>query len=129
MPVTGPGTFDSTEASAFADQLAATRDLATLDAALTAPRAGGRLPLVLGAQALVAAEVVAAARGAATPTLPPGLASWVADGVPVTEMHRDVALDALAAVRSDDSELCEVAPLAWPTWATSLDDLASRLLA
>lgn len=129
MPPTGPGTFDSTEAAAFADQLAGSRDLATLDTALTATRAGGRLPLVLGAQALVAAEVVAAARGAASPWLPAGLAAWVDEGIPVTEMHRDVALDAVAAVRSDDSELCELVPTQWPTWTTNLDDLEARLRA
>ena len=71
---------------------------------------------------------MAAARGSASPSLPAGLASWVSDGVAVTDMHRDVALDALMAVRSDDSEMCEVAAATWPTWSASLDDLRGRLL-
>ena len=127
MPPTGPGTFDSSEAATFADSLSVTRDLPTLDAALVAAKAPGRIDLTTAAHGLVAAEVVAAARGAAHPDLPPGLASWVADGIDLTDMHRDVALVALATIRSDDSEMCEVVPATWPTWTASLDDLEVRL--
>jgi hypothetical protein len=127
MAVTGPGIFDSDEAASFAAELAAEPSVAALDAALTAATLPVRLDLYNGARALVAAEAVAAGLGRPSSSTPTRLRIWAENTGAGIDDRRSHALAALNAVKSDDSELCELAS-AHSGWTDAIAELQGRLL-
>jgi hypothetical protein len=131
MGAWGAGPFDNDDAGDFVWDLADESALDLVRAALAAVD-GAEVEAPEGSIALAAAEVVAAARGAATPDLPEELALVVAALAP--EVTDDDAARALAAVRAVGGPGSELADL-WSeaggedeaAWRGALADLGSRL--
>lgn len=129
MTVSAPHSFGTAEAAAFAAQVGATRDTSAVLAALQRCADDFSPTLVVGAEALAAAEIVAASLGEPSTWLPATLAQWLSDDPPPFDASTvDVALRAVVNVLSDDSELCGLGYRdVGATWGDSVTDLRRRL--
>lgn len=78
MGAWGAGSFENDDAADWAGRLVATSNLGTVSSALeAATESAGYLDAPRAAEALAAAEVVAALLGHPAATLPDGVAAWV----------------------------------------------------
>ena len=118
----GTGTFENDDALDFAAQIAGSEDGADLlRRQLELAGAPGTLDAPASEASLVAAEMVAAARGAPGPGVPPALARWVQKEAPALgEEDVQLALTACDRVLSD-SELRQL-------WAEAIEKPLAELM-
>lgn len=128
MGAWGAGPFDNDTASDWVWSLEdldpqALRDL------LRATARAEYLEAPEGAEALAAAEVVAAAAGAPTDPLPDEVRAWIAaNPAPASEDDRRLAANAVRRVCRSDSELAELwAEVEEDDWTDHCEDLLARL--
>lgn len=144
MGAWGPGSFDNDIASDWAADLADGGDVAMVrDTLTTAARCPGDeyLESDEGAEALAAAEVVAAAKGRPLKAVPMGTSgphalAWAAahPGAGHADLV-DLALEALDRIEAEESELAELwaqetvagVGAAGPEWHSEVEDLRNRL--
>jgi hypothetical protein len=128
MGAWGVGPFDNDAAADWLAELEERGEAAIRDA--LAGATGAYVESDVAAEALAAAEVVAASCGHATPSLPEAALAWVgAHGVPADELGElgELALDAAKRV-GDASELRELWDEAEnPAWLEAVRDLRFRL--
>ncbi|MCC5951729.1 MAG: DUF4259 domain-containing protein [Acidimicrobiia bacterium] len=129
MIVTASHSFGTAEASAFADQLGASRATAAVVTALERCAEDPQPNVAVGAEALVAAEVVAASLGQPSAWLPAPVVEWLSDDPPLFDGSTiNLALRAVGSVFSDDSELCGFGYRdVGAAWGESVTDLRRRL--
>jgi hypothetical protein len=129
MGTWGVGPFDNDSAADWLAELEERDEAALRDALAAAADAGADayIDIDTAAEALAAAEVVAASCGHATPSLPETALAWVgAHGVPAVELV-ELALRAAKRV-GDASELRELwDEAANPAWLEAVRDLRFRL--
>jgi hypothetical protein len=125
----GPGPFDNDDAADWVSAVAASAELAVVRAALQAVLDAEHVAAPVGAVAIAAAELVAAAADAGRPEPPVELTRWLAAASSAPTLgDRDLALRAVLRTRSGGSELAEV----WEEtgdldWFEQLDELVVRL--
>jgi hypothetical protein len=129
MGTWGFGAFENDTAADWAYALEEASDLAPLEAAFDAVEGGRYLDADLAAEAVAAAEVLAALRGRAAAQLPEEVSAWVAEHPQVVP---DVLLaDARRAVEkvAEDSELKDLWEESdeFAAWRRAVDDLRARL--
>lgn len=127
MGAWGYGAFENDDALDWLIELEGSTGLAFVETTLERAR-GEAIDVWDGCRALAACEIVAAARGAPSPSLPEEASRWLAaQSLRVPDALRDSALAALRAVGAD-SELKEL----WDeedveVWLATLKELESRL--
>ena len=139
MGAWGAGNFENDSAADWAGDLVERGSPDLVRVALQAAVDGAGqddLDADVGTEALAAAEVVAAAagRGGAPNAYNEDVLKWAADHPELGDADtRELALQAVEAVRSDASELAELwseaseGETADPKWVAVLEDLATRL--
>lgn len=121
------GPFDNDDALDWTWQLDDATDFAVVRRALDVP-ATGHLEAPDGAEAVAAAEVVAASLGRPPAAMPDSVSSWVREyGDRVGDDERRAAVAAVDRVLSDESELRELWDEADEDWVAVTEDLATRL--
>lgn len=131
MGAWGVGSFENDDAGDWVWQLEEAEDLALVQGALeAAAQADGYLESPTSAEALAAAEVVAALAGHPAPDLPDGVQTWVAaHSGTVSPDLRALALAAVERVATE-SELQEL----WAesdeggAWSNRVEELRGRLV-
>ena len=129
MGAWGVGPFDNDTAADWLAELEELGEAAIRDALTAAADPGddAYIEIDAAAEALAAAEIVAASCGHAAPSLPAAALAWVgAHGVPPDDLV-ELALGAAKRV-GDASELRELwDEAANPAWLTAVHDLRFRL--
>lgn len=129
MGAWGDGPFENDDAGDWVYDLEKTTDASLLRSTLESGTGDDYLEAPDGANAIAAAEVVAAAMGRPAPSLPDEVTAWVAaNAATVTPDVVDLARRAVDRVVADDSELRELWDEAGSDeWLRLTADLRSRL--
>jgi uncharacterized protein DUF4259 len=128
MGAWGAGAFENDDASDWVHELEGRPDLGVVRDRLRAVIGAEYVEVPEGAIAVAAAEVVAAALGRPSSSLPEVVSTWVSTVPSVEAADVVLAQSGLARARADGSELAEL----WTegdanAWTAALDDLDERL--